>query len=108
MGKINQDTIVASLTVGQFKEIISSLLAPGVDDKEVHSSKNFVYGLSGIQDLFQCSHTQAQRYKDGVLRPAVIQSGRKIMVDVDKAIELFNNQGTQVLPSTGQPLTNGR
>ena len=70
--------------------IMSSLLSVRASDQKEHSPKNYVYGLRGIQDLFQCSHTQAQRYKDGLLKPAIIQSGRKIMVDVDTAVMLFN------------------
>ena len=90
---VSNHTIVASLTVGQLKEVLSSFLNQKDDTTEEHTSKNYVYGLRGIQDLFQCSHTQAQRYKDGVLRPAVIQSGRKIMVDVEKALDLFGRKG---------------
>lgn len=52
--------------------------------------KRYVYGLKGIQELFNVSHLTAQRYKDGILKDAVYQSGRKIVVDADKAIELFN------------------
>ena len=49
----------------------------------------FVYGLKGIQELFGCSHLTAQRYKDGILKAAIQQDGRKIVVDVAKARELF-------------------
>ncbi len=52
--------------------------------------KRYVHGLKGIQELFNVSHVTAQRYKDGILKDAVYQSGRKIVVDADKAIELFN------------------
>ena len=87
---VPKETFVATLTVGQLMDILSSMMAQtGVAATE-QSPKNYVYGLRGIQDLFQCSHTQAQRYKDGLLKPAVIQSGRKIIVDADKAMELFN------------------
>lgn len=86
------NTIVASLTVGQLLSILKSFLGESEATEDAPASKNYVYGLRGIQDLFQCSHTQAQRYKDGLLKPAVIQSGRKIMVDVDTAIKLFNQK----------------
>ena len=48
-----------------------------------------VYGLKGIQSLFGCSHLTAQRYKDTFLAPAVMQQGRKIVIDVEQAVELF-------------------
>ena len=52
--------------------------------------KRYVHGLKGIQELFNVSHLTAQRYKDGILKDAVYQYGRKIVVDADKAIELFD------------------
>lgn len=54
--------------------------------------KRFVYGLRGIRDLFNVSHPTAQRYKNTFLAPAIMQRGRKIIVDVAKAIELYNNR----------------
>lgn len=57
--------------------------------------KRYVYGLDGIRDLFHCSHKQAQHYKDNVIREAVSQNGRKIVVDADYALELFNQRRTK-------------
>ena len=54
----------------------------------------YVYGLRGIQDLFDVSRTMAQEYKNTFLQPAVVQRGRKIMIDRDKAIELFKEHKT--------------
>ena len=56
------------------------------------SGKRYVYGIKGIQELFSVSHATAQKYKDGILKEAVYQSGRKIVVDVEKALELFNSR----------------
>ncbi len=86
---IKSDTIVASLTVGQLVELVSSLISAKEDEVNLQTSTRYVYGLRGIQDLLHCSHTQAQRYKDGLLKPAVMQNGRKIVVDADKALALF-------------------
>ena len=60
------------------------------DDTTPEPGKRYVYGLKGIQELFNVSHGTAQRYKDGIIKDAVFQSGRKIVVDADKAMELFN------------------
>lgn len=54
--------------------------------------KRYVFGLRGIRDLFNVSLVTAQRYKDTFLTPAIMQRGRKIMVDVDKALELYNQR----------------
>ncbi len=57
--------------------------------------KRYVYGLDGIRELFHCSHKQAQFYKDNVIKEAVKQNGRKIVVDADLALELFKQRGAK-------------
>lgn len=56
---------------------------------------NFVYGLKGIETLFQVSHATAQRYKDTFLAPAVRQRGRKIIVDAKLALDLFDKRQSE-------------
>lgn len=56
------------------------------------SANRLVYGLRGIQSLFNCSHKQAQYYKDRIICEAVSQNGRKIVVDADLALKLFNQR----------------
>ena len=91
---IENTTPLAALTVGDIKELLTEL---GVShsgqtaQKSQHPGKRYVYGLKGIQALFGVSHLTAQHYKDGFLKPAVMQQGRKIVVDVEKAMELFKN-----------------
>ena len=52
-----------------------------------------VYG--GIREEFKVSHATAQKYKDGILKNAVMQNGRKIILDVEKARELFALKGSK-------------
>jgi len=52
----------------------------------------FVYGLKGIRELFGVSTTTAQEYKNTWLKPACRQRGQKIIVDVAKALELFDEK----------------
>lgn len=54
--------------------------------------RRYVYGLRGICELFQCSHAHAQKLKDGVLKPAIKQVGRKIIVDAEMAMELIEKK----------------
>lgn len=56
------------------------------------SPPRYVYGLRGIRELFNVSHATAQKLKDGILKPAVRQCGRKIVVDAGMAMELFNGR----------------
>ena len=65
------------------------------DGKPCDYHGRLCYGLRGIQDLFHCSHRQAQYYKDFIIADAVSQNGRKIVVDVDRALELFNQRKTK-------------
>lgn len=57
---------------------------------EEKTGKRYVYGLRGISELFNVSIVTAQKYKNTFLAPAIIQRGRKLVTDVDKAMELFN------------------
>lgn len=82
---------MAMMTIG---DLVSFL---GLEKKPTSTpQRNYVYGLKGIQDLFKVSHTTAQIYKDGILKNAIYQTGRKIVVDVDKAIKLFDNARNKV------------
>ena len=85
-----------SLTVEEFTQLLDDRIAAALGNGKAISvnkpSGNYVYGLRGIQQLFGVSHKTAQEYKDTFLRPAVMQNGRKIVVDADYAMELFNER----------------
>lgn len=91
-------TRLADLTVDEYRallrEELGHIMTPVVETGcTTKPTGRLVYGLRGIQDLFGCSHKQAQFYKDHVIKEAVSQHGRKIVVDADKALELFNERG---------------
>lgn len=86
---ISNDTPLALLTVGQLLELIQNKQPTPA---EIGKGKVYVYGLRGIRQLFNVSHATAQRYKDTIIRDAVSQQGRKIIVDKEKAMELFNSK----------------
>ena len=91
---INKETPIAMLTVGQLMELLNSEKKQETVSKP-ESSKRLVYGLHGIRNLFNVSHATAFRYKETIIKDAVSQQGRKIVVDVDKALELFNAKITR-------------
>ena len=62
----------------------------GVDQPKPHG--RLVYGLRGIETLFNCSHRTAQYLKDNVLCEAVVQRGRIVVTDVDMALRLFDER----------------
>ena len=89
---IDNTTPLAAITVGDLKELLLELNinhGPAAPRPATGNGKRYVYGLKGIQSLFHCSHLTEQRYKDTFLQPAVMQQGRKIVIDVEQAVELF-------------------
>lgn len=85
------ETFISTLTVADLKDLLKELnSAPNEETKR--ATGRLVYGLRGIRDLFHCSHKTAQFYKDHVINEAVSQNGRKIVVDADLALELFNQR----------------
>ena len=54
------------------------------------NKKTYVYGINGLAAILGCSRPTAQRIKStGKLDSAISQTGRTIVVDVDKALELI-------------------
>lgn len=86
--KVDKRTPLAMLTVEQFMQLMNE--KRNNTEPDIQQEKRYVHGLKGIRKLFNVSHATAQRYKDTIIKDAVKQCGRKIIVDVDHAIELFN------------------
>ena len=89
----SDSTPIAALSVADFKELINSLI--GQESQPAPQQKRLVYGIKGIEELFNCCHLTAQRYKKTFLAPAIKQRGRKIIVDAEYAIELFKEHEEQ-------------
>lgn len=61
-----------------------------VDNIEPEKGKRYVYGIRGIAKLFGCSISSANRIKKSKkIDEAIIQDGRKIIVDAELALELL-------------------
>jgi hypothetical protein len=84
-------TPIAALTVADLRQLIRETSAASAANSP-RTSGHYVYGLRGIQQLFGVSHKTAQEYKDGLIKDAVRQNGRKIIVDADYAVELFGRR----------------
>ena len=55
-----------------------------------NTPKKYVYGIMGLAKLMDASRSKAQRTKNsGVVNEAIIQNGRKIIIDADKALKLL-------------------
>ncbi|MCM1162727.1 MAG: DUF3853 family protein [Muribaculaceae bacterium] len=54
-----------------------------------NNGNKYAYGIKGICEIFGCSKPTAHRMKkSGVLNDAIIQSGRTIVIDRQKALDL--------------------
>lgn len=91
MIKIDPNTRIIDLTVGQLMELLESV--QGTTEHAPEQERRLVYGIAGIAQIFNCSMTTANRIKaSGRIDDAITQHGRIIVVDANKALQLFNNQ----------------
>lgn len=93
MASIDPHTRIIDLTVGQLVELLES--AQGAEQQVVREvrERRKAYGIAGIAQIFNCSMTTANRIKrSGRIDRAITQNGRIIVVDVELALELFNNK----------------
>ena len=66
-------------------------------NEEAAKPRSYVYGLKGIEQLFNCSTTTAWRIKNSEwIKPAISQVGRKIVVDADLALELAHQNTERI------------
>lgn len=92
MVNIDPNTRIIDLTVGELKELLESAQGAPQAVQEVKEHRK-VYGIAGIAQIFNCSMTTANRIKrSGRIDRAITQLGRIIVVDVELALNLFNNK----------------
>lgn len=87
---LQESTPLAMMTIGQLMEILSG--SEPVSKFNPSPEKKYVYGLRGIKELFHVSIRTAQIWKDTIIKEAVYQNGRTIVVDAEKALKLFNER----------------
>lgn len=84
--RFSDDTRLIDLTVGDLKELITNLVSKIKQIEE----KRFVYGYKGLATLLNCSICAAKNLKlSGKIDEAIIQDGRKIIVDAQLAFKLL-------------------
>lgn len=84
------------LTISQVRELMGEMLKEllPASQKQVDTSGKYAYGLKGIAEVFNCSIQTAGRIKkSGIIKGAISENGRTIVVDREKAIELFGKKG---------------
>jgi len=103
----DENTFVVQLTVGQLIDLLKKTFPALTAEKQTPQpatepqgdeptfSGRLVYGVCGIERLFNVSHKTAQKWKDTWLKPATKQRGRKIVTDVSYAMKLFDENVQQ-------------
>lgn len=89
--EITAETPIVQMTAGQLAAFLNKA-QPDTSTRNTGATqgRRFVYGIKGIMELFKVSNVTAQRYKRGIIKDAVSQRGRIIVVDAEKALQLFN------------------
>ena len=87
------DTPIWQLNVSELVDLLNNQFDKRDDDGQKQPQKQYLYGIAGIADLFQCSKSTANRIKSsGVIDKAIRQIGKKIIVDAELALELVSNK----------------
>ena len=77
----------------RIKDLVDAVrqLSDRVEEKKP-SERKYVYGIKGLASLFGCSVATAQRIKSsGTIDGAIIQRNRRIIVDAEKALQLYDD-----------------
>jgi len=83
MKKFDLKIPIWQLTVEEFLEIL----------KNFTSEKKYEYGLKGLAKILGCSVSKASEIKSsGILDNAIIQNKNIIIIDREKALELFSKK----------------
>lgn len=80
---IDPKTPLWQISVGEFLEL----------QHKNKADKRYEYGLKGIAKIFGCSVSQANRIKgSGIIDDAIIQNGNIIIIETEKALQLFGQK----------------
>ncbi|MGI9580121.1 DUF3853 family protein [Chryseobacterium sp. RRHN12] len=80
LNDIDPSTPIWKLTVAEFLEL----------SKNFSTDKKYEYGLKGLAKILGCSVSKASEVKSsGILDKAIIQNRNIIIIDKEKALQLF-------------------
>lgn len=90
------DRRLVDMTVSELRAVLSEFEMSLVERIGLtglcRDAKRFEHGLEGIQRIYKCSKSTASRIKkSGVIDAAISQFGRKITIDVNKALAIKPN-----------------
>jgi len=88
--KAFEDKHLFQITVKEFINLQKTLAGNVPLPNPQPIGRKYVYGIMGIARLLGCSRSSVDRLrKKGIIEEAIIQDGRKIIVDAELALELM-------------------
>jgi len=83
------NTRLIDLTAGQLVDLIRTTMSES-SSIPAKQEREYEYGIAGIMKIFNCKSSKANQIKQsGVIDQAISQSGRKIVIDKELALELM-------------------
>ncbi len=80
-----------SMTGGEILALFNAIAEQKSVTKDF-TEKKYVYGITGLAKLLDCGKTKAQEIKNsGVIDEAIYQTGKKIVIDAEKALQLIKS-----------------
>lgn len=93
---MNAQTRLIDMTLGDLLDVLAereARLKADIAENSREKLPQFVYGIEGIAQIYNCSKSTAQRIKNsGKIAEAIKQYNRTIIINVDKALSLYNQQ----------------
>lgn len=88
---MNKEKLTNGIVVMEQAQLLDAIKkALNESSQSSSTKKTYVYGINGLAAILGCSRPTAQRIKStGKLDSAISQTGRTIVVDVEKALELI-------------------
>jgi hypothetical protein len=91
---LNLNVPIWQLTGQEFLELTG--LNKKQESENVQVPRRYVYGISGLARLANCSNPTAQKLKNSGRVP-FMQHGRKIVFDVDAVLDAMKNNPAKVI-----------
>lgn len=95
------NALVCTYTGFQFRDFFLKEILPTIKEEIIEELKSqfeakmtpkVVYNIPGIMELFHVGRDTAREYAKTWLKPAIKSRGRKKIIFVDKALELFDRR----------------
>lgn len=96
------DVPLWQMTQGEFQAMldrtieskVSALVQQALDSQK--SETEYAYGLKGLGKIFGCGINKASKIKQsGIIDEAIMQCGRKMVIDIKKAVACYKNYQDQ-------------